>query len=485
MADERPLPEPPAPGERRVFWPRGLSARLLLATAFVVVLANAVIVPTLLAIRQQEWLSDRVAAGELASFVVEAAPGGKVTERLQQEILNSAGVVAVATQADGVMSMVIAPPRLPRTPYRIDLRQQDPVSSLSASLETLFGGGDRMVRVIDRPRYRAGEAVEILVPDAPLRQVLLNYLGELLIGALFTSAMAGGLVYLSLNFFLVRPMQRITRAMERFRADPEDPAARLAPSGRRDEIGRAEEELDRMQADLRAALASRARLAALGEAVAKINHEMRNMLTSAQIASERLAASGDPAMARVMQVLDRALDRAVTLATNVLAFGRSEEPAPASRPVPLRQALEAAAEDALLRPKGVRLETDIDPQQLLTADPDQFHRVLVNLMSNSREAIDGDAGRGGVGRVRVSLIVEDGASVVRLADDGPGLPERAQANLFQPFTGSARRGGTGLGLAIARELAQAHGGDLVLVETGPKGTVFDLRLPGAPAAAEK
>jgi len=480
MADDSPLPEPP--DERRVFWPRGLSGRLLLVTALVVVLANVLIVPMLLAIRQQEWLSDRVAAGETASLVDEAP--GKVTPKVTQQILASAGVVSVAIQADGVMVSVLAPPRLPRTPYLIDLRKQDPASLLGGALETLFSGGDRMVRVIDRPRYRSGDFVEILVPDGPLKSLLLGYLGELLIGALFTSAMAGGLVYLALNYFLVRPMQRITRAMERFRADPEDPDARLTPSGRADEIGRAEAELDRMQADLRAALASRARLAALGQAVAKINHEMRNMLTSAQIASERLAASGDPAVSRAMQVLDRALDRAVTLATNVLTFGRSEEPKPEPRPAPVKAALEAAAEDARLSDGGVRLETTIDPAAQVVVDPEQFHRMLVNLMRNAREAIDGEAGRGGVGKVTASLIADEGFSIVRIADDGPGLPERARANLFQPFAGSARRGGTGLGLAISRELAQAQGGDLVLVETGPTGTVFDIRLPGAPVAGK-
>src|SRR5580692_10460449 len=368
MAADSPVSEPPTPGERRVFWPRGLSARLLLATALVVVFANLLIVPTLLAIRQQEWLSDRVAAGELASFVVEAANGGKVTEQLTQQILNSAGVVSVAIQADGVRRLVLAPPRLPRTPYRIDLREQDPVSLLSGSLQTLFGGGDRMVRVIDRPRYRSGDFVEILVPDAPLKQLLLGYLCELLIGALFTSAMAGGLVYLSLNFFLVRPMQRITRAMERFRADPDDPAARLAPSGRADEIGRAEAELDRMQADLRAALASRARLAALGEAVAKINHEMRNMLTSAQMASERLAASGDPVVAGR---LERALERAVSLATSVLTFGKAEEPPPHPRPTPLKAAVEDAAEDAQLAASHIALANAVDARVQVLADPDQ------------------------------------------------------------------------------------------------------------------
>ena len=478
MADDAPLSDPAQRGGRRVLWPGGLSARLLLATLLVVVLANAIIVPVLLANRQRDWLSDRIAAGELASFVVGAAPEGKVTQRLKEQILKSAGLVAVNVRADGVMRSVLAPTKQRRIDYSLDLRQQDPLSQISGALDTLFGGGDRMVLVIDRPHYLTGELVEIVVPDAPLQSILVDNARELLLGAILTSVMAGALVYLFLTFFLIRPIQRITRSMERFRADPEDPAARLRPSGRHDEIGRAETELDRMQFDLSAALASRARLAALGEAVAKINHEMRNMLTSAQLASERLATSGDPVVARTLPRLERALERAATLAANVLAFGRSEEPPPAPRPVPLRAALESAAEDAQLSDDGIKLVTSIDETAQVLADPDQLHRILVNLMRNAREAIEGAPEKSGHGVVAVSLTVEGGASVIRVSDDGPGLPERAQANLFQPFLGSARQGGAGLGLAISRELAQAHGGDLVLVETGPAGTVFELRLPG-------
>ncbi len=481
MADDAPLSLPKPTARRRAFWPGGLSARLLLITALVVVLANAIIVPVLLATRQREWLSDRVAAGELASFVVagvgDAAPAGKVTEPLKRQILASAGLVAVDVQAQGVMRSVLAPATLPKTVYRIDLRQQDPLSSLSATLQTLFGGGDRMVLVTDRPHYLPGDVVEILVPDGPLRSILLANLGELLIGALFTSAMAGALVYLFLNFFLVRPMQRITRAMERFRADPEDPAARIAPSGRRDEIGRTEVELDRMQADLRVALTSRARLAALGEAVAKINHEMRNMLTSAQMASERLAVSGDPVVAGR---LERALERAVTLATTVLTFGKAEEPPPTPRPTPLKAAVDMAAEDSQLAASHIALANAVDARAQVLADPDQLHRILVNLMRNARQAIDGESLTRDAGTLTVDLRVEDGVSIVRIADDGPGLPGRAQAHLFQPFKGSARPGGAGLGLAISRELAQAHGGDLTLAESTRRGAVFELRLPGVP-----
>jgi signal transduction histidine kinase len=479
MADDAPLSDPAPRGVRRVPWPGGLSARLLLATLLVVVVANAIIVPVLLANRQRDWLGEKVAAGELASYVV-SVPEGKVTQQVKQQILNSAGLVAVNVQADGVMRQVLAPVKPKRADYRIDLRQEDLFSQMSGAIDTLFGGGDRLVLVVDRPHYLKGELVEIQVRDNPLQGILVDNARELLLGTILTSVMAGALVYTFLTFFLIRPIQRITRSMERFRADPEDAAAHLPLSGRRDEIGRTEVELDRMQSDLRAALASRARLAALGEAVAKINHEMRNMLTSAQLASERLAASADPVVARTLPRLERALERAVALAANVLAFGRSEEPAPAARPTPLRAALESAAEDAQLSEGGVRLRAEIDDAAQVLADPDQLHRILVNLMRNAREAVDAAPDRQGRGAITASLQVAEGASLVRMADDGPGLPERAQANLFQPFQGSTRRGGAGLGLAISRELAHAHGGDLTLVETGPAGTVFELRLPGAP-----
>jgi signal transduction histidine kinase len=480
MADASELEAKP-PKERRFFWPGGLSVRLLLVTVAVVVFANLIILPQSLAAFQEGWLQDRLSRAEIAVAAADANPGKPFPE-LSQILLRPSEVLSIAIQADGVRRLVLAAPYRIRATYLIDLRQTGPVAFLLEPIRTLTTG-EAVVRVVDRPRYVPAEFVEIVIPTAPLKKALLDQLGVLLLGAAFTSLLSGAVVYFSLAFLLVRPMQRITRAMERFRADPEDSAAHLQPSGRHDEIGRAEAELERMQADLRAALQSRARLAALGEAVAKINHDLRNMLTSAQIASERLAQSGDPQVARALPRLERALDRAIQLASNVLTFGKSEEPAPVKKSVAVRAALEAAAEDARFDPGGVRLVTDIPAGARVEADPDQLHRILVNLLRNAREAIAGQEGRDEVGKVEASLGQTDGQSVLRLADDGPGLPERARNNLFQPFAGSARRGGTGLGLAIARELAQAHGGDLVLVQTSADGAVFELRLPGAPTPA--
>ena len=468
--EQSPRPEPPFP------WWGGLSARLLLLTVLIVVVANVLILPPYLAAYEDQWLLDRLRAAELATLVEETAPGGVVDARVRAMLLANAEVVSVALQADGERRLILQAPRLKRTPYLVDLRRGGPLS-WTAPLRTLTGDGDRMIRVMAKPRFRAGEFVEIVASDGPLKRELLAQLGSLMAIAAFTSVMAGAVVYIALSLFLVRPVQRITRSMERFRADPENATSRSVPSRRRDEIGVAERELSRMQMDLRAALVSRARLAALGEAVAKINHDLRNMLTSAQLASERLSDSGDPKVAQALPRLERALDRAVTLASNVLTFGSSAEPAPVKRPTPLRAALDMAADDAGLEADGIALINRVDAALVAQADAEQLHRILVNLLRNARQAIDGVAAREGRGAITAEARHADGATLVTLTDDGPGLPERARANLFQPFAGSARRGGAGLGLAISRELAQGHGGDLTLVSTGPEGTVFEIRLP--------
>jgi signal transduction histidine kinase len=401
-----------------------------------------------------------------------------VSDQIAGELLEGAGVVSVAIQSEGVRRLLLAAPRLARTPELVDLRRRSFAEWLAAPFRTLGPSGDRVLRVVAPPRFRDGDFVEILTPSGPLRKDMVAFLLRLAGATAFVFVVAGGLVYASLNVFLVRPIRRITVSMERFRADPADGAARLTLSGRRDEIGRAEAELTRMQDDLSAALQSRARLAALGEAVAKINHDLRNLLTSAQMASDRLADSADPRVAKALPRLERALDRAVRLAQDVLDYGKSEEPAPQPRPVLLAPAAETAADDAGLSAQGVPLIVDAPEGLELRADPDQLHRILNNLVRNAREAIEADRTEDRpAGWVRLTARAEDGQALVEIADNGPGVPERAREKLFQPFVGSGRAGGTGLGLAIARDLARAQGGELELARTGPEGAAFALRLP--------
>jgi signal transduction histidine kinase len=469
--------------KRRLFWPGGLSARLLVLTVVFAALGGAVAIPPSLASYEKQWLLDRVRAAELASLAPEVAPDRVLSEQLKTELLKGAGVEIVAISNNGVRSLVFSNARPARAPYLVDLRSRSAGLGMFAPFRTLLSSEGRRVRVVAEPRFREADFIEFVATDAELKRALASYLWRLVAIVMGVSALAGLIVYLALNLFLVRPMQRITFAMERFRADPDDPAARVQLSGRRDEIGRAEGELDRMQADLRAALSSRARLAALGEAVAKINHDLKNMLTSAQLASERLAALKDPKVSQALPRLERALDRAVKLASDVLTYGKTQEALPEPQTVRLAAALDEAAAEARLADAGTKLVSKVAAADQVRADPDQLHRILVNLLRNARQAIEHQEGRETAGRIEVSLEAAGGMSLVRISDNGPGVPERIRERLFQPFAGSGRPDSSGLGLAIARELAQGHGGDLTLTVSGPEGTVFELRLPGAPTHA--
>lgn len=457
--------------------PDALAWRLLLLTfGFTVVVEILIIAPSAASFHER-WLLDRLQSAELASVGVEALPYSAVEDDVAEQLLAIGGVQAVVVGDQGVRRLLLQAPNLPRTPDLIDLRQARPVARILDPWRTLSGHPDRSIRVQARPRYRSGDFIEILAPAEPLKVELRAFLLNSLLMSLLISLVAGGLLYGGLALLVLQPLRRVTRSIEHFALDPEvegDP-----PSHRQDEIGRVERELARMQEEVRLSLRSRARLVALGEAVAKINHDLRNMLTSAQMASERLADSPDPLVAKALPRLERALGRAAALSRNVLEYGRSEEPPPQRVRIPLAAAVAAAAEDAGLTDDGVRLVRTIPARFAVNADPDQLHRILVNLMRNARQAIEGDATRppDHRGAVRVTASSENGDSVLRIADNGPGIPPRLSGSLFEPFVSGRASEGSGLGLTISRELAASHDGALTLVETGPTGTTFELRLP--------
>lgn len=460
----------------RIHAPDALAWRLLLLTfAFAAVVEVLIVAPSA-ANFHERWLLDRLQSAELASVGVEALPYSAVEDDTAEQLLAIGGVQAVVVGDQGVRRLLLQAPNLPRTPDLIDLRQDRPLARLIDPWRTLVGHPDRSVRVQARPRYRSGDFIEVLAPAEPLKRELRTFLLNSLLTSLLVSLVAGGLLYGGLAILVLQPLRRVTRSIERFALDPE--AEGDPPGDRHDEIGRVERELSRMQDEVRQSLRSRARLVALGEAVAKINHDLRNMLTSAQMASERLADSPDPAVAKALPRLERALGRAAALSRNVLEYGRSEEPEPQRKRFALAPAAAAAAEDAGLSDDGVRLARSIPARFSVHADPEQLHRILVNLMRNARQAIEGDATRvGRRGVVRISAAAGDGVAVIRISDNGPGIPPRLSEQLFEPFVSGRSSDGTGLGLTISRELAVSHGGDLALVESGPAGTTFELRLP--------
>ncbi|HEX8470273.1 MAG TPA: HAMP domain-containing sensor histidine kinase [Brevundimonas sp.] len=460
--------------------PDGLSSRLLLLTVAFTLAVEALIIAPSAASFHERWLTDRLQAAELASVGVEALPYNAVDDTTAESMLRIGGVSAVAISDQGVMRQLLQAPNLPRAPDFIDLRGRGLTARLWDPVVTLMGDPDRSIRVRAKPRYRSGDFIDVVAPAEPLRMELRAFLLNSLLVSILISIVAGGLLYAGLAFLVLQPLRRVTRSIEGFAANVETVAP--TPSDRHDEIGRVERELARMQDEVRQSLRARSRLVALGEAVAKINHDLRNMLTSAQMASERLASSADPQVAMAMPRLERALSRAAALTRNVLDYGKSEEPAPVLTRIPLATAASNAAEDAGLDPAGVRLSKSIPARFAINADSDQLHRILVNLMRNARQAIEADATRGdrkGKGVVRIEALTDGEVVVIRIADDGPGIPQRLSERLFEPFVSGKASDGTGLGLTISRELAANHGGELRLVDTGPGGTTFELTLPNA------
>jgi signal transduction histidine kinase len=301
--------------------------------------------------------------------------------------------------------------------------------------------------------------------------------------AAILSIVTSGLLFFALNRLLVRPMRRLSANMVAFSAAPEDPSRLIKPSGRGDEVGVAEEHLAAMQRDLQGTLREQRHLADLGLAVSKINHDLRNMLAAAQLFSDRLGSLPDPNVQRFAPKLLAALDRAISYCTSTLTYGRAREPAPSRRLLALDRLVDEAAETlGLAGHPVIQFENRVPAGLEVDADPDQLFRILVNLGRNAMQALDGGDGPAIVRRVTISAARDGGTVTIKIADTGPGVPEKARAHLFRAFSGSARPGGTGLGLAIAAELIAAHGGTISLVEHGGPGAIFVIVIPDRPGA---
>jgi signal transduction histidine kinase len=311
----------------------------------------------------------------------------------------------------------------------------------------------------------------VLIDEKPLRIAMFDYSKRILELSIVISLITAALVYFSLQWLMVRPMRRITQSMTAFRDDPEDAAhSALEPSRRSDEIGIAERELVDMQSRLRAALHQKSRLAALGIAVTKISHDLRGILATARLVSDRIADSDDPEVKRITPTLLGAIDRAVDLCSKTLTFITDKPPELRRSRFPIALLAEEVGQSLAEVVHGDAVWAVHAPDNpMVDADRDQLFRVLSNLGRNALQA--------GATRVEVSARSTGERIIIDVADNGPGLPPRARERLFQPFSGSARPGSSGLGLAIARELMRAHGGDIRLVRSTGEGSTFELELP--------
>ena len=453
---------------------QSLSGRLLLFTIAFVMLAEALLYFPSLARFYQDQISSRLAAAQIAVLALDQGDPQSLSPQLKSELLANAGVRAVALKRNNTRRLYLAETMPPEISMSIDLRDVTLLGLAGFALDSMIMGDGRTLRIIGKPRLQGGEFIEAIIDEAPLREELLTYSARIFEFSLFISIMTSSLVFATLYFTLVRPMQRLTQSMVSFQEKPEDAQRIIVPSQREDEIGQSERVLATMQSEIRQALQQREHLVALGSAVAKIQHDLRNILSSAQLASDRLAESNDPAVQQLAPRLMRSIDRAIDLATNTLKYGRAEEPPRQRQPQPLTPIAEEAMHAALAAGDGrAAWRNDIPADLEVDADGEQLLRILVNLGRNAVQALEGRAG----GEVTVSARRGEEGAMIDISDNGAGIPENVLKHLFEAFAGRGRVGGTGLGLAIARELARGHGGDVVMLRTGPEGTTFRITIP--------
>lgn len=454
----------------------GLSAKLLLLTVLFVLLAEVLIYLPSVANFRLNWLNDRLAAAQVAVLVLEGAP--ELPEGAESRLLMGVGARAIAARVGGarrLLSLENMPVGVART---VDLRSMNWTTALTEAVEVLVSSPPELpIRVIGQAKGEA-DFVEMVIDEAPLRRAMLTFSVNLLLISLLISGLTAGLVYFALNRLIVEPIRHLAANVMEFEVDPENPRRVFEPSQRADEIGEAQRALARMQSTLAGELRTKKHLAELGLAVSKINHDLRNMLAAAQLMSDRLVESRDPKITRFAPRLIATLGRAIDFCQATLAYGRAAEATPVLREVALRQLVAEQAELlGLPENRQLRFANEIPPTFKLPCDPDQMARVLLNLMRNSVQALT-QAGVEGGGEPLLTVKAEAAGqvAVLRVTDNGPGVPERARANLFQAFRGSVTPGGVGLGLAIAAELVRLHGGTIEL-EPSPLGAVFKVTLP--------
>lgn len=503
-------------------WLSGISARLLIVTVIVVMIVEIVIfVPSVAAFRKS-FLEERLVRAEIAAVTVMTVPGGRPMAETEAALLAGSGALNIVVAMEEQRFLALSNGDIPMPSQTFDLREAGPLDLVVDAIGCLLTDQTGQVhRIVGRTPAGTYDRVEITMPASDLRAAMIDYGLRILQLSLIISVVTAGVVFLVVRRFVVAPLLDVVQGVERFHQDPTDAERVIQPGSGAGEVAEAERAIAAMQTEVLRALSERRRLAALGEAVAKINHDLRNMLAAGQLMTERLGHSEDPIVARVLPKLVASLDRAASLCNHTLAFGKAEERPPEPRAVaveallidvveglglmseappsiatlpashsglglgevadaPVAEADDVPRSPRVLADGPVRIVSLLGPRLQVSADPDHLFRIFSNLLRNAAEAI---RATGRPGCIEIGLAegqAGDGLLCLLVRDDGPGLPNKALENLFRPFIGGARRGGTGLGLAIAADLARLQNGRLELISTATTGTVFGLTLPTAP-----
>ena len=463
----------------------GLAGRLIVLIAGFVLTAEIMIFVPAVSNMRFNWLRNHLSAAYVAALTLDAVPAGSVSPALATELLQSAGARQIAIDRDGTHHVLASRGPIGKVDATYDLRKSSWPDLLGAAFVALTAPPGRTLTLLSAAPA-GGSVLEVTIDEAPLTEAMYGFARRILIYSLIVSVIVAALAALALHRMILRPVRQLTGSIVDFGADPGDRTRIISPSGRAHEIGQAERALAVMQEALVLELGEKKHLADLGLAVAKINHDMRNMLSAAQILSDRLAGVSDPLAQRLAPKLVATLDRAIRFCQATLTYGRAADEPPRPRRLNLRDVVSEAAETVAPVAHGhVRIENAVPADLELIADAEQIFRILMNLLRNGVEALE----RAGAAPGRLPVVDvrawKDGAiTTIEVSDTGPGIPPAIRGKVFSAFQNSSRPGGTGLGLAIVADLVRAHGGTVELApDREDAGALFRIKLPWLPAVA--
>ena len=474
MAADITLRAATAPLARRRLPTFGLSWRILGLVIAAVMTAELLLFLPSIARYRLVYLEQLIESGTLAALALDATPDNMVNDEVKRALLNHArvdAVVLVEPDKPRRALLNIAPrPEMPR----FNLKERGALGLIWDALAAMSRDGAYYTRVGGESLRLPKAMVWIVVDELPMRLAMYEYSMRVLILSIIIALFTAALLYLALRWLVIRPLQHLSADMVAFRRDPEEGGMDRSRSTRNDEIGVVDREFQNLQRELRASLRQKSRLADVGAASNKINHDLRNILSTARLLSDRLAHSDDERTRKFAPTIMNTIDRATRMASEAIEYVRD-------RPTPRVEEFDLAD---LVDEVGITLQEqgeDADPNLLrnwvnalgaerrVKADRDLLYRVFINLGRNAFDA----------GANTVTITAQNGGAflVVDVADNGPGVPKDVVEQLFKPFTKGGRAGGAGLGLAIARDLVRAHGGEIVMTATGPDGTTFRFTLP--------
>ena len=355
----------------------------------------------------------------------------------------------------------------------IDLQAVSTLTLLGTSLNLILPGPRRAMTVAGAGSAQGKDTHRLFEPDAvglrnALRLVFLQWL--------VASAAVAGVIVWWVRRFLDRhysaPLTALIDTINEFSNDPTVASPIPDAVTNSPEFIAAAGALASLQRNTLIALRQRERLVDIGEAVAKINHDMRNVLSSATLVADTLIASEDPRVRRAAPHVVRSLEQSVALCQSMLDY-LAETPVPEPEIITMPDLAAETATDS-------GLAVDYSGPDQICLDRNMMARILLNLARNAAAA--------GAARITIDIWRAGRLGVIDIADDGPGIPRAQWEDLFLAFR-SRQRGGTGLGLAIARDLAVAQGGNLKLTRSTDDGSEFRMQLPiemfSDPASADE